>query len=101
MAQELDDLEFWLPSEFLTDDDLLTDFKTDRFKTRRIDDFSYGFGNSFGLSSDLSSPVELVTSTAETESDDDDLISELRRKFAHSTLQVSNLSSDCTTKVYR
>ncbi|KAL0309932.1 UNVERIFIED_CONTAM: hypothetical protein Sradi_5935500 [Sesamum radiatum] len=72
MAQELDDGEFWLPSEFLTDDDLLTDFKTDHFKMKRDDDFSHGFGNSFGFASDLSSPVESVMGSTETESDEDD-----------------------------
>ncbi|KAL1549180.1 hypothetical protein AAHA92_17313 [Salvia divinorum] len=56
MAQELDDGEFWLPSEFLTDDDLLMDLKR-------------GY--------DLSSPAESVT---ETESDEDDFISGLTRK---------------------
>lgn len=84
MARELNDLGFWLPSEFLTDDDLLTDFKADRFN-----DFSYGLGNSFGFNSDLSSPGELVT---ETESEDDDLVSELTRKLAHSAL-LSDYSS--------
>ncbi|KAL2229508.1 uncharacterized protein LOC105161579 isoform X2 [Sesamum indicum] len=97
MAQELDDLDFWLPSEFLTDDYLLTD----RFGTRGTDDFSYGFRNSFGVGSDVSSPVESVTGPMETESDEDDLITELSRKFAYSTLQDSNLSSDYTTKGWR
>ncbi|KAI3447730.1 hypothetical protein Pfo_004395 [Paulownia fortunei] len=101
MAQELDDLEFLLPSELLTDDDLLTDYKTDRSKTRRIDDFSCGFGDSSGFSSDLSSPVESVTGTTETESDDDDFITELSLKFANSTLQDSNLSSDYTAKALK
>ncbi|XP_042048729.1 uncharacterized protein LOC121794573 isoform X1 [Salvia splendens] len=73
MARELG---FWLPSEILTDDDLLTDFKPD--------DFSYGFGNSLGFNSDLSSPAELVT---ETESEDDDLLlSDLTRKLSQSSL---------------
>ncbi|KAH6806901.1 hypothetical protein C2S51_028009 [Perilla frutescens var. frutescens] len=84
MAREFDDLGFLLPSEFLTDDDLLTDFKTDRFKTARFDDFSYCFGNSLGFNSDLSSPGESFT---ETESEEDDLVSELTRKLAQSTLR--------------
>ncbi|KAL1543521.1 hypothetical protein AAHA92_20484 [Salvia divinorum] len=83
MARELDDLGFWLPSEFLTDDDLLTDFKPARLKTARLDDFSYGFGNSIGFNSDLSSPAELVT---ETESEDDDLLSDLTRKLSQFAL---------------
>lgn len=93
MAQESDDLEFWLPSEFLTDDDLVTDFQPIPLKTKRIDDFPYGFGNSFGLSSDLSSPA------TETDSDDDELISELTRKLGHTALQNSSFSSDYTNKV--
>ncbi|KAL0333246.1 UNVERIFIED_CONTAM: hypothetical protein Sangu_1480800 [Sesamum angustifolium] len=101
MAQELHGLDFWLPSEFLTDDDLLTDFKTDRLGTRGTDDFSYGFRNSFGVGSDVSSPVESVTGAMETESDEDDLITELSRKFAYSTLQDSKLSSDYTTKGWK
>ncbi|XP_042011476.1 uncharacterized protein LOC121759948 isoform X2 [Salvia splendens] len=84
MARELDELGFWLPSEILTDDDLLTDFKPDRLKTARLDDFSYGFGNSLGFNSHLSSPAELVT---ETESEDDDLLlSDLTRKLSQSAL---------------
>ncbi|KAL0344503.1 UNVERIFIED_CONTAM: hypothetical protein Sradi_4281600 [Sesamum radiatum] len=65
------------------------------------DDFSYGFRNSFGVGSDVNSPVESVTGAVETESDEDDLITELSRKFAYSTLQDSNLSSDYTTKGWK
>lgn len=95
MAEVLDDLEFLLPSELLTDDDLLTDFNTDRIRTRISDDASCGFGNPFGFSSDLSSPVESVTGTMETESDEYDFIAELSRKVSHSTLQ----DTDFTPKV--
>ncbi|KAH9617827.1 hypothetical protein KSS87_018828 [Heliosperma pusillum] len=45
MADELLDGEFWLPSQFLTDDDILMDFKSDTSAS--------GFG--FGSSSDLAS----------------------------------------------
>ncbi|GFQ02976.1 hypothetical protein PHJA_002441400 [Phtheirospermum japonicum] len=85
MAQEMDDLEFLLPSELLTDDDLLTDF-------------GCGFGNSSGLSSDLSSPVESVTGSTETGSDEDDFVSELTRKLTHSTLRDPGLSYDYAAK---
>ncbi|KAL8504743.1 hypothetical protein ACS0TY_016065 [Phlomoides rotata] len=94
MARESDDLEFWLPSEFLTDDDLLTDFRTAPLKTKRAEDFPYGFGGSYGFGSDLSSPV------TETDSDDDELIAELTRKLAHSALQNSSFSSDYPTKAW-
>ncbi|KAL6519450.1 hypothetical protein OROGR_018770 [Orobanche gracilis] len=88
MAQEMDDLEFLLPSELLTDDDLLTDF-------------SCGFGNPSILSSDLSSPVESVTDTLETGRDEEDFISELTRKLTHPILRASNLSYDYPTKAMR
>lgn len=101
MAQELDDGKFCLPSEFLTDEDLLMDFQIDHLKTKRSDDFSLGFGNSFSFNSDLSSPVESVTGSTETESDEDDSITGLTRKFAHSTLQDSNVYSDYTTKGWK
>lgn len=99
MAKELDDGEFWLPSEFLTDDDLLTDFKK-----KGGDDFCRGFGNSFGFHSDLSSPVESVTGSTETESDEDDFISFLTQKMNYSTLNVSTkpgkISSSPQTALY-
>ncbi|XP_073044469.1 uncharacterized protein [Primulina eburnea] len=84
MAQELDDGEFWLPSEFLTDDDLLT-----AFKKKAGNDFSCGFGNSFGLYSDLSSPVDSVTGSTENESHEDDFIGFLTQKMNYSALNDS------------
>lgn len=93
MAQELDDGEFWLPSEFLTDDDLLMDFKADYSKTKRSDDFSLGFGNSSGFNSDLSSPVESVMGSTETESDEDDFITGLTREMAHSTISDNKVAT--------
>lgn len=101
MAREFDDLGFWLPSEFLTDDDLLTDFKSDRLKTRRFNEFSFGYGNSLPFNSDLSSPGDRVTSPTETESEEDDLVSELTRKLAQSTLRNSNFSSHHTSKGWK
>lgn len=90
MAQELGDGEFWLPSEFLTDDDLLTGFKKEGG-----DDFSCGFVNSFGFHSDLSSPVESVTGSTETESDEDDFISFFTQKMDYSTMNVSTKVRVC------
>ncbi|CAA2971507.1 uncharacterized protein LOC111369366 isoform X2 [Olea europaea var. sylvestris] len=90
MAEELYDGKFWLPPQFLTDDDLLMDFKN-----KRNDNFSFGFnGNSFGPNSDLSSPVESVTGSTETESDEDDYLSEVARKLLQSTLQDSKITLD-------
>ncbi|KAG2690707.1 hypothetical protein I3760_09G202200 [Carya illinoinensis] len=98
MSASLDDAEFWLPPEFLTDDDLATDknnncksdgngFRSDTEATRSLFhfEFPYGFG-SFGTSSDLGSPVESVVGSSETESDEEDYVAGLTRQLAHSTL---------------
>ncbi|XP_075490134.1 uncharacterized protein LOC142528822 [Primulina tabacum] len=94
MEKELVDGEFWLPSGFLTDDELLTDFRADRFRTKPGDDFSRGFWCSSGFSSDLSSPVESFMGSTETESDEDDFIAFLTRKIAFCALKDSNISSE-------
>lgn len=94
MAKNLDDYEFWLPSQFLTDDDLLMDFKDNSTVGERNDgvkylgrDFQLGL-NPFGLQSDLSSPVESAVGSVDTESEEE-YITELTRKMAHSTLHES------------
>ncbi|KAL2502982.1 hypothetical protein Fot_36830 [Forsythia ovata] len=89
MAAELDDGEFWLPPQFLSDDDLLIGGQNKIHQTKRTDDYSFAFGNSFGPFSDLSSPVESVMGSTETESDEDDYMTELTRKIAQSTIQDS------------
>ncbi|KAA8516353.1 hypothetical protein F0562_016646 [Nyssa sinensis] len=101
MADDLDDGEFWLPPQFLTDDDILMDYsnsntinfnKRDAFGRERDNgfcfpyEFPYGFG-SFAPYSDLSSPVESVVGSTETESDEEDYITGLTRKLARATLQ--------------
>lgn len=103
MAKDSEDCEHWLLPQFLTDedDDLFAEFKNSSNKNdgRNIrscfgrdfqHDFAYGFGP-FGPQSGLSSPVEGST---ETESDDDDYITGLTQKMAHSTLQDSALASE-------
>ncbi|KAK2657741.1 hypothetical protein Ddye_010793 [Dipteronia dyeriana] len=106
MAESLDDGEFWLPPSFLTDDDILMDMginnnssikkKSDNNDSNEMKngfdlfplDFSCGGFGSFGLSSsDLSSPVESVVGSTETESDEEDFIAGLTRQMAHSTLE--------------
>ncbi|KAK4345583.1 hypothetical protein RND71_035759 [Anisodus tanguticus] len=88
MANKLDDCEFWLPSQFLTDDDLLMDFKINsigdggKYLGR---DYGPGF-NPFGPHSDLSSPVESVIGSVDTESDEEEYITGLSHKMDHSTL---------------
>ncbi|XP_074294345.1 uncharacterized protein LOC141622190 [Silene latifolia] len=59
MADELLDGEFWLPSQFLTDDDILMDFKSDT---------TSGSGFGFGLTSGSNSDLASLTS------DDDELL---------------------------
>ncbi|KAL6987692.1 hypothetical protein U1Q18_013441 [Sarracenia purpurea var. burkii] len=102
MAEDMDDAEFWLPPQFLADDDVLSDFKSSTMnpKSRESDsgayfphEFPFGFG-SFGPYSDLSSPVESVVSSTETESDEEDFIAGLTWKMAHSTLQDDLLKLD-------
>lgn len=103
MAESLDDGEFWLPPQFLTDDDTLMEksnnksgdlkgnkdlfgFESTEFgKSLFPYEFPYGFG-SFSVSSDLSSPVESVVGSTETESDEEDYLAGLTRQMAHSTL---------------
>lgn len=87
MAAEFDDGKFWLPPQFLTDDDLLISGQSKIKQTKQTEDFSFTFGNSIGPFSDLSSPVESVMGSTETESDEDDYMTELTRKMAQSTFQ--------------
>ncbi|XP_043698230.1 uncharacterized protein LOC122648963 isoform X2 [Telopea speciosissima] len=93
MAEDLDDGEFWLPSQFLTDDDMLMDGKD------RNSHIGHGgvrvFPSEFpyGASSALSSPVESVMGSTETESDEDDLMSGLTLQMARSMLQEHDQST--------
>ncbi|MED6149241.1 hypothetical protein PIB30_060524 [Stylosanthes scabra] len=91
MAENLDDGEFWLPPQFLDDND---DDETDSFPSNDDplylssgDDSAFHFGSSTGVpSSDLSSPL---SGSSETESDEDDhlhRVAELTHRVAHSTL---------------
>ena len=80
MAENLDDGEFWLPPQFLADDDGDME-KSTGLKLRNT---SFGFDlegdtarglfpygcSSHGFSSDLSSPVESLVGSSETESDE-------------------------------
>ncbi|XP_057983023.1 uncharacterized protein LOC131167952 [Malania oleifera] len=92
MADDLDDGEFWLPPEFLTDDDLLMEEKMSGMNFRKNQTegtgalLPCGFG-SFGAPTVLSSPVESVMGSTETESDEEDSLTELTWRMAQSTLQ--------------
>ncbi|GKV42996.1 hypothetical protein SLEP1_g50343 [Rubroshorea leprosula] len=87
MAESLDDGEFLLPSQLLTDDDVvLTHLGSGVSKSLFPFEFPYRFG-SFGLSSNLGSPIESVFGSTKTESDEEEHLSGLTRQMARSTLQ--------------
>lgn len=105
-SRSLDDAAFWLPSQFLTDDDVLID-KENFHKNGAISttaarfngfptEFPYEF-DSFGSNSALSSPVESVVSSTETESsDEEDFFAGLTRRFAQSNLrETQKLAVPC------
>ncbi|KAI3806620.1 hypothetical protein L1987_22530 [Smallanthus sonchifolius] len=71
-------LQFWLPPEFLDEDDLFTDLKPGKLTVNK------GTSALYGVNSDLSSPVDSVT---ETESDEEEYLNDLSRKLAQSTLE--------------
>lgn len=85
MAENLLDGEFWLPSEFLTEDILMEKGSGMGFKNESNacfpSEFPYGFDSS---ESSLSSPVASVVGSTETESDEEDFMAGLRRRMARS-----------------
>ncbi|KAK5795531.1 hypothetical protein PVK06_036799 [Gossypium arboreum] len=97
MAELMDDAEFWLPAKFLTDDDVL--MKKGKFeneiggkKGTELLVSSHGFPSEFPYEFDslspLSSPVESVVGSTETESsDEDEFLAGLTRRLAYSTSQ--------------
>ncbi|KAF8019972.1 hypothetical protein BT93_G0609 [Corymbia citriodora subsp. variegata] len=99
MAESLDDGEFWLPPQFLSDadDDLLV-FPERRFTApiRSSAAAAHASAAAFpllerawgpGRSSDLGSPVESVVGSTEEWSDEEERIADLTRKVAQSTLE--------------
>ncbi|OMO94359.1 hypothetical protein CCACVL1_06043 [Corchorus capsularis] len=115
MAELIDDAEFWLPAKFLTDDDIIME-KKENFKNQNgaknnseLLITSHGFPTEFPYEFDsldspaLSSPVESVVGSTETEesSDEDEFLAGLTRRLAHSTSQkftLPNLSMDKNEK---
>ncbi|CAJ1802000.1 unnamed protein product [Sphenostylis stenocarpa] len=95
MAENLDDGEFWLPPQFLADDDVAeTPFQEKRqpFQHDAVlfpSEFPYGFP-----CSELGSPVDSTASgSSETESDEEEqLVAELTRRVARSSLQTDTKS---------
>ena len=104
MAKSLDDVEFWLLSEFLTNHDLAMEkYETETHEAMKGGLLSFevpymGF-RSFGTSSNLSSPVESMIGSSEIESDEEDYLVGLTRQMARSTLADPAFSSD-KSKVY-
>ncbi|XP_038702528.1 uncharacterized protein LOC119999085 isoform X1 [Tripterygium wilfordii] len=89
MAESLDDGVFWLPPQFLTDDDVIAGKNSKKNGYDELGlalEFPYGFG-SFPFSSDLCSPAESVVGSTETESDEEDYLSGLTREMARATLE--------------
>nr|DAD28352.1 TPA_asm: hypothetical protein HUJ06_029820 [Nelumbo nucifera] len=85
MAEDLDDGEFWLPSQFLTDDDILMDlnnFRSNKGFATDVDAPAAFFPCDFpphpfprhGSPTALSSPVESLVGSTETESDEEDYL---------------------------
>ncbi|XP_050912715.1 uncharacterized protein LOC127127551 isoform X3 [Lathyrus oleraceus] len=99
MAENLVDGEFWLPLQFLSDDEDGGGLTTPSFSSKEKpsplfnngeDTLPYGFA-----SFDFSSPVDSLSGSSETESDEDEKhMAELTRRMARSTLEVDYKASD-------
>ncbi|KAL2907075.1 Cytoplasmic tRNA 2-thiolation protein 1 [Bienertia sinuspersici] len=96
MAEDLDDGEFWLPSHFLTDDDILMDFDFSATKPEQVPGQGMGMGmDGFSSNSDL----ELTSGCTETESDEEDLLhAGLTREMTRSKLNDSSPSCPVHSK---
>lgn len=100
MATSQDDPSFWLPSDFLANDDVqLMGHKGPNFAAVFPTEFPYEFDSS-GSNSALSSPVESDIGSTETESsDEEDFLAGLTRRLAQSSLnQTLKLSVPSFTK---
>ncbi|XWS07688.1 hypothetical protein CRYUN_Cryun41cG0011300 [Craigia yunnanensis] len=112
MAEQIDDAEFWLPAKFLTDDNAIF-MEKENLKNKNggknneeLLISSHGFPTEFPYEfesfSSLSSPVESVVGSTETESSvEDEFLTGLTRRFAHSTshkLTIPSLSLDKNEK---
>lgn len=98
MAESIDDGEFWLPPQFLSDADDLLVFPERRFPDPRSGAAathaaaalvfpSFELARGLGRSPDLGSPVESVVGSTEDWSDEEGHIADLTRKVAQSTLE--------------
>ncbi|CAK8541798.1 unnamed protein product [Lathyrus sativus] len=105
MAENLVDGEFWLPLQFLSDDEDGSELTTLSFLSKEKpsqllnngedihpfpSEFPYGFA-----SSDFSSSVDSPSGSSETESDEDEKhMAELTHRMGRSTLQGNSKTSD-------
>ncbi|KAK4775940.1 hypothetical protein SAY87_023901 [Trapa incisa] len=86
MADGLDDAEFWLPPQFLTEEDFMVDRRgIARGASRGNGGVPLG-GLGYGSGSGLSSPEGSPLGSLEADSDEEDLVADLSRKMADYTL---------------
>ncbi|XP_077216613.1 uncharacterized protein LOC143851155 isoform X2 [Tasmannia lanceolata] len=98
MAEDLDDGEFWLPSEFLAEGILMEKKNCGGDENKMRVCFPYEFPYEFdSYGSNLSSPVESVVGSTENESDEDDYMAGLTLKMAHSMLQDEDKNKSHST----
>ncbi|KAK4773061.1 hypothetical protein SAY87_028080 [Trapa incisa] len=87
MADYLDDdAEFWLPRQFLAEEDFIVHRKGVARGATCGDGRVPLVGLGYGSGSGLSSPVDSILSSLETDSDEEDPMADLSRKMADSTL---------------
>ncbi|KAK8542009.1 hypothetical protein V6N13_137416 [Hibiscus sabdariffa] len=79
MAEVFDDGEFWLPPRFLADDDLFME----NCKINNSPDSLFPYE----LPSNLTSPVQSLVGSTETDSDEEDYLAGLTRQMARYTLE--------------
>ncbi|KAD3068343.1 hypothetical protein E3N88_36223 [Mikania micrantha] len=93
MEQELAGGEFWLPPEFLNEEDILKDFSTGKSNSGiPTGGFNKATSCFYGPNSTLGSPVESVLGSTETESDEEDYLNGLSLKFANTSFHENNHS---------
>ncbi|XP_031397999.1 uncharacterized protein LOC116208608 [Punica granatum] len=98
MADCLDDAEFWLPPQFLNEEDFLMGRKSFNPKATAGDGFGLG-RLGCGSRSGLSSPVESLLGSLEAESDEEDLLADLTRKMGYSNLDDGFKTADSKVRL--
>lgn len=106
MAECFDEDDFWLPPQFLADDDNMLDKNTCATNKNNHQNcltsspfhsepacFPFEFGN-FGVFSDFSSPLESLKGSSETERDEEDCGPGLTLRMARSTIDDERVLSE-------